>query len=373
MTNLPETERERAVRTSTGVLAALVLWAAFLVTTGCGAGDAARTGAELLLQPAATRGPDPFTTSTALSTATPAPLPRTPRTAAAPAPAAGAPAALTGLRSLSGGTPGLYGGSERSPSCDVQRQTALLVGDPARSGAFAQAMGVAPEQLSAYLHSLTPVVLRADTRVTDHGYRHGRARDRQAVLQAGTAVLVDERGLPRVRCACGNPLTPPLALPGDAATEGRPWPGYRPSEVVVVTRAPRVMGGLTLLDADDRTWIERRIGHAVQHDHVLPPPDAPRPVAPRSVHPAPKPSTPLPAGSVLGWSPEPADTPEPPAPSDTPDATLAPVSPRPTDETGPEAVPDAPDLPDGGGLVPDAPDAPEDEDDGPAEDDIGTE
>ncbi|MGH3907098.1 MAG: DUF6777 domain-containing protein, partial [Pseudonocardiaceae bacterium] len=42
-----------------------------------------------------------------------------------------------------------------------------------------------------------------DTRVTNHGYRDGKATDRQAVLQAGTAVLVDEKGRPRVKCGCG--------------------------------------------------------------------------------------------------------------------------------------------------------------------------
>ncbi|PZT71125.1 hypothetical protein DN402_02310 [Streptomyces sp. SW4] len=50
-------------------------------------------------------------------------------------------------------------------------------------------------------------MLRADTRVTGHGLRGGRPVGGQAVLQAGTAVLVDDRGVPRVRCAGGNPLT----------------------------------------------------------------------------------------------------------------------------------------------------------------------
>ncbi|MFE6287268.1 DUF6777 domain-containing protein [Streptomyces sp. NPDC057877] len=342
------------MRTSTGILATALLWAALLVT-GCTDDGAPRPGPALLLHPAGAQGPDPFTDSTATTPATPPTLARTPRSAPAPH-GMGAPATLTGLRVLSGGTPGLYGGSERTLSCDVERQTDLLTTDPARAGAFAQAMGVAPEELSAYLHSLTPVVLRADTRVTDHGYRAGRAVDRQAVLQTGTAVLADERGLPRVRCACGNPLSPPRALPGGTATDGRPWPGYRPTEVVVVARAPRVMSGITLLDVADNTWIERRIGHAVQHDRPLPPPDRPpRPQAPVRESPEPTPTP----GDREPWPTEPPEPPGPPGPPtrlsvDAPASGLPP-----TDETGPDSVPDTPDLPDGGGLIPDATDAPD--------------
>ena len=56
-----------------------------------------------------------------------------------------------------------------------------------------------------YLRGLTSVVLRADTQVTNHGFRDARVTGFQSVLQAGTAVLVDNRGVPRVRCACGSP------------------------------------------------------------------------------------------------------------------------------------------------------------------------
>ncbi|MFD0318685.1 DUF6777 domain-containing protein [Streptomyces flavalbus] len=344
------------MRTSTGILAtACLLWAALLVTGCADGGGAPRPGPALLLHPAAAHGPDPFTRSTATTPATPAAPPRTP---SAP-------------RTLSGGTPGLYGGTRRTLSCDVERQTDLLTADPARADAFARAIGVTRDELSAYLHSLTPVVLRADTRVTDHGYRApGRVLVRQAVLQAGTAVLVDERGLPRLRCACGNPLTPPLALPRGTVTKGRPWPSYRPEGVVVVTRAPRVMGGLTLLDLVDGGWLERRLGHAVRHDRRLPPPARTvEPVTPQaSVTPqAPvAPVAPVPSEAPVTPSApaRPADTPVPEftpeaAPDSTPEA--APDStPESASESAPESVPDTPDLPDGGGLIPDATDDPVD-------------
>ena len=66
-----------------------------------------------------------------------------------------------------------------------------------------------PAGIGAYVDSLTPVVLTDDTLVTNHGYRDGHATTLPAVLQAGTAVMVDTLGVPRVKCNCGNPLTPP--------------------------------------------------------------------------------------------------------------------------------------------------------------------
>ena len=59
-----------------------------------------------------------------------------------------------------------------------------------------------------YIAKLHPVTLTRDTQVTNHAYTNGQAVPFQAILQAGTAVLVDEYGVPVVRCYCGNPLGP---------------------------------------------------------------------------------------------------------------------------------------------------------------------
>src|SRR4051794_41934788 len=67
--------------------------------------------------------------------------------------------------------------------------------------------------------TLTSVTLRSDTAVTNHGFRNDRASPFESVLQAGTAVLANEYGVPRGRCACGNPPKPPTVKPG---------PGYKP-------------------------------------------------------------------------------------------------------------------------------------------------
>ncbi|MFH9891039.1 DUF6777 domain-containing protein [Streptomyces luteogriseus] len=369
------------MRTPTGtVVLACVLSAVFLLP-GCGGHstrhrdtarhDDAGTVRELLLQPAAAPGPDPFTDSTALTATTPAPVPRTPRRTDRASDA-------EGPRILSGGTPGLYGGTEGAGSCDIGRQIGHLTRAPARGRAFAEAAGISPAALPDHVRALTPVVLRADTRVTGHGFRAGRITRYQSVLQAGTAVLVDDRGLPRVRCACGNPLGPPEASRGTAVTRGTPWPGYRPGRVVAVTPAPQAVTGFTIIDLATRTWIERRTGHDVRHDRALPPParvtDPPAPSRPAPSRPAPSPPQPLvppetepssepdadPGAASAGNSPAevgPPDTETPLPPSGEtaplPDPPAAPEDPAGPDEVGPEAVPDNPDPPDGAGLIPD--------------------
>ncbi|MGC4972374.1 DUF6777 domain-containing protein [Streptomyces sp. DT199] len=366
------------MRTPTRTVVLACVLSTVLLLSGCGGhttrhhdttrlGDDAGTGGELLLLPAAAPGPDPFTDSTARTAATPSPAPRTrPRTDRTSS-AAGGP------RSLSGGTPGLYGGTEATGSCDIGRQVGHLVRDPARGRAFAEVVGISPAALPDHVRALTPVVLRADTRVTGHGFRAGRITRYQSVLQAGTAVLVDDRGLPRVRCACGNPLGPPAEARGTPVTRGTPWPGYRPGRVIAVTPAPRAVHGFTIIDVTTRAWIERRTGHDVRHDRALPPParvtalpDLSRsassppqiPVLPES-EPRPEPDL-DPGGASPGDAPAEVslpdtETPLPPSgeTAPLPDPPAEPEDPAGPDEVGPDAVPDHPDPPDGAGLIPD--------------------
>ncbi|MFD5479675.1 DUF6777 domain-containing protein [Streptomyces hawaiiensis] len=363
-------EREDEVRTPTGTFVLACVLSTALLLSGCGGratghGDDAGTRGELLLQPAAAPGPDPFTDSTALTAATPSPAPRTPGGTDR------AFAASRGPRSLSGGTPGLYGGTERTGSCDIGRQIGHLTRDPARGRAFAGVAGISPASVPDHVRALTPVVLRADTRVTGHGFRAGRITRYQSVLQAGTAVLVDDRGVPRVRCACGNPLRPPAEPRGTPVTRGTPWPGYRPGEVIVVTPAPRAVTDFTILDPTARTWIERRPGHDVRHDRALPPPvwtsASPEPPRPPSPPPRQAPAVPLAdpdPGTAPPWD-APADVglqgtdtdPALPPANETaplPDRPAAPEEdPGGPDEIGPGTVPDHPDPPDGAGLIPD--------------------
>jgi len=88
-----------------------------------------------------------------------------------------------------------------------------------------------------------------DTMVTNYGYSNGVATPRQAVLQAGTGVLVDSTGQPVVRCACGDPLTAPAAINLPAAQfQGARWDTFNPARTVVVKAAPAV-DELVLVDA----------------------------------------------------------------------------------------------------------------------------
>ncbi|MCP9956380.1 DUF6777 domain-containing protein [Streptomyces sudanensis] len=246
-----------------------------LLAAGCGGGGEDRpaprptTDPRPLLQPAAEPGPHPFSASTALtadhSAARRPPAPDT----------SGGPSAVAGRapRTVDGATPGLYGGTHSLPSCDVDQQARLLAADGARARAFAQAAGVTPGGLGAWLRDLTPVMLRADTRVTGHGYRDGEAVPQEAVLQAGTAVLVDGYGAPRVRCAAGSPLRAPADARPPTGYRGEPWPGFRPERVVQISPTQQVLDSLLLVNVLNGTWLEREIGTRGEADRE---PAAPR-------------------------------------------------------------------------------------------------
>ncbi|MGW0968085.1 DUF6777 domain-containing protein [Streptomyces sp. NPDC002516] len=250
--------------------AASALAAALLVVAGCDSrgGDTApngSSGGEVLLQPLTEQGPDPFTGPTDTTPATRPPVTRTPQPSAT---------GTQGVRTVPGGTPGLYGGTRNNGSCDVGKQIRYLAADQGKTRVFAELTGISPASVPDYLRQLTPVVLRADTGVTDHGFAAGQATGFQAVLQAGTAVLVDDRGVPRVRCACGNPLGRPTVINGNPDTRGRPWSGYRAARVVIVTPAPEVITDITIVDVRDSTWIERPVGYeGHRHDHAVPAPE----------------------------------------------------------------------------------------------------
>lgn len=148
---------------------------------------------EVTRQAAGSFGRDPYTPSVVAT------LPMTPAgsTAAPPTPAGSAATLPAGT--VNGGTPGLYGGTEHSASCDVGQLAGFLAAHADRGKAWADTAGVEQGALPDYLHSLTSVLLRADTRVTSHGFADGLPTTFQSVLQAGSAVLVDDRGVPRAR------------------------------------------------------------------------------------------------------------------------------------------------------------------------------
>lgn len=251
----------------TGIVVAGVVLAVVLSRSGGTSGTA--SGGELFLQAANKPGPDPFTASTAKDSST------TPVT-----PAANAPESPNVTRGVSGSAPGLYGGTRNTASCDVEKQVKALQAEPAKNKAFASVEDVQPPAVPAYLRSLTPVQLRMDTRVTNHGYRGGATTSYQAVLQTGTAVLVDDRGVPRVRCACGNPLTPAVAQQTVPRRTGDTWPSYRSQNVVVVVPATTTIDVFVIYDSHRDAWIGRHRGDSDgRRDEETHPPAKPSPAA----------------------------------------------------------------------------------------------
>ncbi|MFI9039385.1 DUF6777 domain-containing protein [Streptomyces sp. NPDC053726] len=258
-------------------------------------------GGEVFLQAAGSTGPDPYTPSTARNSSgatTPTPLPS----------ASGTAANVT--QAVRGSTPGLYGGTRHVSSCDVEKQITALTADRGKNTAFASVLGIAPSGVPGYLRSLTPVQLRLDTRVTNHGYRNGAPTSFQAVLQAGTAVLVDDHGVPRVRCACGNPLLPPVAVKGSVKLVGAAWPGYRSSNVVVVEPAPQAVKAFIMFDPKSDDWFRRDAGDTGGHDKKTAPPSktifSPCPSEPPGASSGPCPSTSTSTSTSTSSSPSPS-------------------------------------------------------------------
>lgn len=207
------------------MVAALV--ATFLIVTK----DDTSSAGEIFLEPVSFTGADPFSdsidTHNDRTTSTTAPV--IPTTAPAD------PDAESATRSVPGRWPGLYGGTRNAAECDPEQLVAFLDDNPEKARAWGGVLGVAPADIADYVDSLTPVILQRDTRVTNHGFRDGRATSLQSVLQAGTAVLVDRFGVPRVKCGCGNPLLEPERVPSTPRYTGERWPTFSPANVINVS------------------------------------------------------------------------------------------------------------------------------------------
>lgn len=143
-----------------------------------------------------------------------------------------------GATTVTGDTVGLYGGSQNNAVCDVPKLAEFLRANPDKARAWAAVELVPVDQIDAFLATLTPVILRTDTAVINHGFRDGVANPFNAVLQAGTAVLVDPNGVPRVRCKCGNPLLPPKRF-NQIKITGNRWLGFDERNITYIERSPR--------------------------------------------------------------------------------------------------------------------------------------
>ena len=214
-------------------------------------------GASIVLEPATSLGADPFTRSVTIGEV--AQFPTTIHPVTRTVTAGLDPDPTTGGLTAAGDAPGLYGGTGDEHVCNPTRLADYLTHTPAKAAAWAAVLGITVHQIPDYVAELTPVVLTTDTRVTNHGFTNGGANPRPAVLQAGTAVLVDTHGIPRVKCGCGNPLTEPEARPLGETT-GTPWTGYQPDHVTTITPTPRPQDTFTLTNITTGTTYTQPAG-----------------------------------------------------------------------------------------------------------------
>lgn len=167
--------------------------------------------------------------------------------------------------------PGLYGGSGSDHLCDPQLIADFLARDDDKAKAWASAAGIDVDEIDAFLETLTPVRLLADTWVTNHGYRDGEAVPRQSILQAGSMVLVDEFGVPRVRCKCGNPLLPPQVPDDMGRVEfvGEPWDDFDEDRLLVIEPGEEAVEWFILVRLEDGRLIARPVGTVGDQDVLV--------------------------------------------------------------------------------------------------------
>lgn len=202
---------------------------------------------------------------------------------------------------FTGATSGLYGGTLNNSTCDRQAMITFLQANPDKGAAWAEVQGISQTDLPRYISRLTPVLLRSDTSVTNHGFHGGHATTLHSVLQAGTAVLVDAYGVPRSRCYCGNPLTPSVA-PTTKRYAGPTWSGFSPAAVTTITPAATEITEFTLVNPYTQEVIYRPAGTAGEQDHSTTPTRTPQtPAQTPSQVPAQQPDI-VPAGFVGTWS-----------------------------------------------------------------------
>ena len=112
------------------------------------------------------------------------------------------------------------------------------------------------------------MLLARDTALTEYHFSGGEAVGSQVVLQAGSAVLVDSRGVPRVRCISGDPLAP-SHLAGSLKVSGDRWDGFAAAQVIVVTPTPKPVPSVPAEDITTGKPVPAPLGGTVSLDGYL--------------------------------------------------------------------------------------------------------
>lgn len=212
------------------------------------------------------------------------------------------PAKVDAPTVVPGGQVGLYGGSLNIASCDREQLIGFLETNPDKATAWAGVVGIAVADIATFVRSLTSVILRADTIVVNHGFANGAATSFLSVLQAGTAVLVNDRGQPVVRCFCGNPLTAPPTRISSPVYSGPTWPEWNPAAVTIIINNNTVIADFTLINITTGDAFTRPAGTDGTSDSATgatPAPATPTPTTPAPTTPAPtEEPTSMPTGTV---------------------------------------------------------------------------
>ena len=266
-------------------LVALVLFAA-----SCGGSDAKKTKSapkkEVFTEPISSTS-NPFTPPAGTDQSVP-------------------PVQPQGVSTQPGGQPGLFGGTMQEGSCNKEQLITFLEQNPDKGQSWASTLGINFTDIRTYVTRLTPVLLRSDTRLTNHGWKNGKITSIQVVLQAGTAVLVDEKGFPVTKCYCGNPLTPPEAYP--PKYYGEKWDYFNPNSLTVVQKNVTIIDIFVLVDPKTgQSFMRPRGTDGAADIPSTPPPSSGPPATTRPAPPTTHPSTTPPATTF----PPPSTTPTP--------------------------------------------------------------
>ncbi|MEU8900198.1 DUF6777 domain-containing protein [Nocardia sp. NPDC048505] len=220
-----------------------------------------------------------------------------------------APGEIAANRSFQGKEPSFYAGVPHETVDGREQTIAHFQSNPVAAAAAADALNsdnqlqwrgktaLSADRLAEYLRELTPVSLRVDLRVTYYLLQQGKPVRRQAVLQAGTAVLVDARGVPRIRSISGTPLTLPEFRPEDTPKFlGDTWTSFDPAKVFAVRPADVELTFFTLFPIGSDRRFERPCGTTGEADRDLPPPTNSAVPTTTEAFPAPEPTTAGPSG-----------------------------------------------------------------------------
>lgn len=161
-----------------------------------------------------------------------------------------------------GTTPGTYGGVRSGAVCDVPALVSALTTSDVVGAAWSAVQLIDPGEIERFVGSLTPVVLLRDTAATDHGFDNGWIHPEQAVLERGTAVMIDRTGAPRVRCISGSPLRRPQPLIESVVVLGEPWHGFTVAAVADVPSAQIATSRFVLVDIRSGQPLLREAGAA---------------------------------------------------------------------------------------------------------------